>query len=289
MTSNGVVDHLLSSQVDQQGRRSGKSIARWPPAPGRSGTKPIAAGNALDSEAPGVEFLAPAAGKASCCWEVKAGDQSIAKRQAKLHGTPQGDVTEVGQISRGTARRIVTHENEDRRATGRRQKALRTTGRPGFIRPRSNRRCFPVPVFADAPHMPRSAGGGQNLSRQKSGLSDRAVYVTSRFADPRSIDAAARRCFIVLDGLEHALKFRTVAFGTGCGEAPALASRTIRGHSCMTIRSRGRWPPRVGAMRDGAICSTRQEALPGDGPRPAGCYYPRIAHDGVGRGQCVSL
>jgi hypothetical protein len=165
-------------------------------------------------------------------WEVKAGNQSIAKRQVGLKGPRQGDVTEVGQISLDlpaasapTKVKIVAELVADKK---RHQNDWTAWLYPAVIKPGA----LPVPVFADEARVAMLRDWGAKPLPAEGTLSDRAVYVTSRFADPRLIDVLQRgACFIVLDSLEHALKFRTVAFGTswwrGTGACQANYTGTL--------------------------------------------------------------
>jgi hypothetical protein len=167
-----------------------------------------------------VSNFSPNAFQGELTWEVKAGDQSFAKRQIPLNNVPQGDVVEATKIDlelpdiASPAKLTITAElvAGEKRFNNDWCSWLY----PSVIRPAA----LPVPVFADEAQINRYKGWGLKPIPATGDLSDKAVYVVNWPCDSRVIDALKRGASVViLDGAGQLLQSRGVTFRTSWWKA----------------------------------------------------------------------
>ncbi len=148
-------------------------------------------------------------------WEVKAGDRSIAKRRLALHGMPQGEVSQAAEIDlelpaavSPTQLKLVAELQ-----AGEKRFANDWTAwlYPAAIKPAK----LPLPVFAEPDQLAKLPPWGLKPLPAQGVLDERAVYITRQSADPRLVDVLERGgCVVAINGLDHPLNFRYVAYGT---------------------------------------------------------------------------
>jgi len=149
------------------------------------------------------------------CWELKAGERSLAKRQATLRDTPQGDVAAAATIdlelpaaAAPTKLKLVAEL-----VAGEKRFANDWTAwlYPAVTKPPA----LAVPVFAEPDQLAKLPPWGIKPLPAEGALDDRAVYVTRHCVDPRMVDVLQRgACVLAINGLDHPLNFRNVAYGT---------------------------------------------------------------------------
>ena len=157
----------------------------------------------------------PAPLKGDCVWEVKVGDQSIAKRQLPLCQTPQGEVVEIAQVDLELPDPVAPAQIKlsvelsvgDRHYSNNWSAWLY----PAVIRPAA----FPVPVFAAESQIKKFSDWGVQPIPAKGDLADHAVYLTDTIIDNRVIDAMERGASVVFLGVvEQFMTPRPVTFKT---------------------------------------------------------------------------
>ena len=153
-------------------------------------------------------------------WEVKAGDQTIARQQTPLTPVPQGEVAEMGridvvlpEITSPAKLRITT----DVVANGKRlANDWSSWLYPSAIVPAN----FPAPVFADETQVKQCKDWGVKPIPAHGDLDSHAVYVVSWPCDPRIVDAMKRGASVViLDGADRLMKSHAVTFRTSWWKA----------------------------------------------------------------------
>jgi hypothetical protein len=148
-------------------------------------------------------------------WEVKAGGQSIAKRQISLNNVPQGQVAEAAKIdlelplTASPAKLTITAEliAGERRFSNDWCSWLY----PAAIRPAAS----PTPVFADETQIKLHSDWGLKPIPATGDLNSKAVYVVKWPCDPRVVDAMKRGAsVVVLEGAGQLLKSRGFTYRT---------------------------------------------------------------------------
>ena len=134
-------------------------------------------------------------------WEVKAGNQSLAKRQISLHRVPQGELAEAAKISlelpETTSPAKLTIAAELIAGEKRFSNDWCSWLYPAVIRPAA----FSVPVFADEAQVKPYGDWGVKPIPANGDLGSRAVYVVGWPCDPRVVDAMKRGAgVVILDG-----------------------------------------------------------------------------------------
>ena len=160
-----------------------------------------------------VSNFSPAPLQGEFVWEVKAGDQSIAKRQIALNQIPQGELAEASQISLElpdvTAPVPVTITAELVAGEKHFKNDWRTRLYPAAIRPTATS----IPVFADDAQIKQLADGGAKPIPAKGDLDSHAVYAVSWPCDARVVDAMKRGASVViLDGAGLLMKSYGITF-----------------------------------------------------------------------------
>jgi hypothetical protein len=162
-----------------------------------------------------VSNFSPDALQGEFVWEVKAGNQSIAKRRVSLNRVPQGELAEATKISlelpktASPAKLTITAEL----LAGKKHFSNDWCSwlYPAVIRPAA----FPVPVFADETQIKLYKNWGVKPIPANGDLSSKAVYVVRWPCDSRVVDAMKRGASIViLDGAGQLLPSRGVTFKT---------------------------------------------------------------------------
>ena len=148
-------------------------------------------------------------------WEVMAGERSIARREVSLPGRAQGDVTETAEIdvelppvASPTKLKLVAQL-----VAGKKRFANDWTAwlYPAEIKPAP----LPIPLFAEPDQLAKLPPWGIKPLPVEGVLDDRAVYITRHCVDPRMVDVLNRGgCVLAINGLDHPLNFRYVAYGT---------------------------------------------------------------------------
>ena len=162
-----------------------------------------------------VSNFSPGPLRGQLVWELKASERSIAKRRLALNGAPQGEVFEAAQIDveLPAAASPIRLKLVAELVAGEKHFGNDWTAwlYPAVIEPAA----LPGPVFADQEQLTKLPHWGLKPLPAEGVLDDRAVYLTRHSAEPRLVDALKRgACVVAIDGLDHPLKFRYVAYGT---------------------------------------------------------------------------
>jgi len=160
-----------------------------------------------------VSNFSPAALQGKIVWEVKAGDQSLARKEMTSNELPQGDVADVAQIDlelpdvaspaplKITVELVAGEMRFDNEWPSRLY--------PAVIRPAESA----VPVFVADSRLDEFTGWGVKPIPAEGDLSDRAVYVADDLFDQRVVDAMDRGASVLLLGTaEPCLTSRPVTY-----------------------------------------------------------------------------
>ena len=162
-----------------------------------------------------VSNYSPAPLDGQIIWEVKAGGQSLARRELPLSGVPQGDVSEAGQIGLDLpdpdAPTPLSLSVEVVSGERRFQNDWSTWLYPDVIKPGE----LSVPVFTDEAVLKQYPDWGLLPIPAEGPLDADAVYVLGRVLDARTVDALDRGASVVLlDSEDCTLGARFVTFRT---------------------------------------------------------------------------